>query len=264
MHTDMRKRLTLIIALGTTVAISVAGVAVAGNETPTVVKVGNLELTLNGGVKPEALPKNKFAPIALKVSGGLKTTDGSHPPALKEFVVETDKNGIVNAKGLSTCTSQKLQAEDTEQAEKACPKAIVGKGHTTVQVQFPESSPFQASGPLVAFNGGDKGGVTTLFIQAYVSVPAPTSLVTTVKIKKIHRGPYGLRSVGAVPPIAGGAGSVTNFELEIHKLFTYKGKKESYLEAKCATGHFLAEGAAVFSDGTSIKGSVVRTCKAKG
>ena len=64
--------------------------------------------------------------------------------------------------------------------------------------------------------------------------------------------------------IAGGSGSVTSFELNIQRLFTYKGQKESYLEAKCANGRFLAQADAVFAGGTSIEGNVVRTCKAKG
>ncbi len=226
--------------------------------------MGNLILTINGGVKPTTLPKNKLAPITLSVSGEIATKNGAQPPALKETVILTDKNGTINAKGLATCASGKLQAEDTEQAKKACPEAIVGEGRTTVRVEFPESIPFNATGPLVVFNGGEKGGVTTLYIQAYVSVPAPTALVTTIKVKKIHQGPYGLQSVASVPVIAGGSGAVTNFSLKIGKTFTYKGKKQSYLEAKCSNGHLLAQAKALFSDGTSLTGSVVRTCKAKG
>ncbi len=260
----MRKRLTLIIALGAAIAVSVASVAFAGGETPTVVEAGNLVLTINGGVKPTALPKSKLAPITLHVEGGIATKDGSQPPALQELIINTDKNGVINAKGLATCASSKLQAEDTEQAKKACPTSIVGEGHTRVLVQFPESTPFSAEGPLVVFNGGEKGGVTTLFVQAYVAVPTPTALVTTVKIKKEHDGPYGLRSVATIPVIAGGSGSVTSFELNIHRLFTYRGHKESYLAARCADGRFVAQADAVFAGGTSIEGEVVRTCKAKG
>ena len=258
----MRKRLTLIIALGAMVAVSVAGVAAA--EKPTVVEAGNVIFTINGGVTPKALPKNKLAPITLNVEGGIATKDGSQPPALKEIIVDTDKNGMINPKGLPTCTSGQLQAQDTQHAKAACPKAIVGEGKTTVRVAFPESTPFNATGPLVAFNGGTKGGVTTLFVDAYVSVPTPTAIVTTVKISKEHKGPYGTHSVASVPVIAGGSGSPTSFILKLHKTFTYKGKKQSYLLAKCSNGHFVAEADAVFRDGTSVKGGITRTCKAKG
>lgn len=260
----MRKRLTLIIALGAAIAVTVASVALAGGEKPEVVRAGNLVFTINGGVTPKALPKNKLSPITLNVSGGIATTDGSQPPALKEVIVDTDKNGTINTKGLPTCTSGKLQAQDTKHAEAACPTAIVGKGRTTVRVAFPESTPFNASGPLIAFNGGTKGGVTTLFIHAYVAVPTPTAIVTTVKISKEHKGRFGTHSIASVPVIAGGSGSPTSFSLSFHRTFTYKGKKQSYLLAKCPDGHFVAQAEAVFRNGTKIKGGVVRKCTPKG
>lgn len=48
---------------------------------------------------------------------------------------------------------------------------------------------------MSAFNGGTTGGVTTLFVHAYITVPTPAVVVTTVKIKKIHKGRFGLESV---------------------------------------------------------------------
>jgi hypothetical protein len=251
----MRKHLTLIFALGAAIAVTVAGVALAAGEKPTVVRAGNLILTINGGVSPKALPKNKLAPIKLNVSGGIATVDGSQPPALKEVIIDTDKNGTVNAKGVPTCTSGKIQATDTKHAEAACKSAIIGKGKTTVRVAFPESTPFNATGPLVVFNGGLKGGVTTLFIHAYVAVPTPTAIVTTVKIKKEHKGRFGTRSIASIPVIAGGSGSVTSFALAINK--------PGYLLAKCPDGHFSAQAEAVFRNGDKVKGSIVRTCTPK-
>ena len=59
-----------------------------------------------------------MAPITLNVSGGIATSDGSHPPALKEFVIETDKNGGINAKGLPTCKAGKIEATTTTSATK--------------------------------------------------------------------------------------------------------------------------------------------------
>jgi hypothetical protein len=258
----MRKHLTLTLALGALVALLVAGIASA--EKPVVVRAGNLVFTLNGGFSPKALSKTKQTPITLNVSGKIATADGKHPPALKEFVAETDKNGAVNVKGLAACTLGALQARDTKSAEKACPKAIIGKGKTSVEVEFPEQAPFSATGPLVMFNGGVKGGVTTFYVHAYVAVPAPTAIVTTVKISKIHNGRYGLKAVGTIPKIAGGSGSATSFNLTIHKTFNYKGKQQSVLTAKCPDGHLNAKGKAIFADGTTAIGSIVRTCTPKG
>jgi hypothetical protein len=261
-NTEMRKRLTLTLAIGAVAALVVAGAADA--YKPTVVQSGNLVLTFNGGISPRALPKKKQAPIALNISGKFKTKDGSHPPALKTFIVQTDKNGGIDAKGYPTCKGGQLEARTTADARKTCPKAIVGKGKTDVEVQFPEQAPIPIKSQLTAFNGGFRGGKTTIFIHAYLSSPIAAAIVTTVTVKKIHKGKYGLESVAAVPSIANGAGSVTSFNLTINKKFTYKGKKKSYLTARCPTGTLYAQGEAKFRDGTRAKGGVVRPCTPKG
>jgi hypothetical protein len=260
----MRKRLICIVALVVALAAAFAGIATAKKYPPTVVKVGNLVLELNGGFSPTALPKNKLAPISLEVSGKIKTADGTHPPALKEVIVETDKNGAINAKGLPVCTSGKLQATDTAAAMKACSPALVGKGTTTAQVEFAEQKPISVNSQLLAFNGGVKGGVTTIFIHAFFSSPVNGAIVTTVKVSKVHNGRFGTKSVATIPKIAGGAGSVTSFFLKFKRSFTYKGKKQSYLLAKCPDGHLNAHATSIFSDGSKLVGDFVRACTPKG
>jgi hypothetical protein len=260
----MRKQMTLVVALAVALAIAAAAVAVAGGEKPAVVTAGSLRLSIGGGLSPTTLPRDELAPVSLHVDGGLANVDGSQPPALKEVVLDSDRNAVVNARGLPVCSLAQLQSRDTQAAARACPGAIVGKGLTEVEVSFPEQAPFSAIGPLVVFNGGVKGGVTTVFIHAYVSVPAPTAIVVALKIAKEHKGPYGLHTVAEVPVIAGGAGSVTHFELTIHRLFAYRGQKQSFLEARCVDGHFLADTTFKFRDGSQISGGIVRTCKAAG
>ena len=165
----MRKRLVLTLALGAVVALVVGGIAVAAK--PTVVQVGNLKLTFNGGFSPTELLEEKLTPINLNVSGKIQTTDGKHPPALKEFVLEADRNSGVNAKGVPTCKQGKLEATTTASAEKACKKAIIGKGTTDVEVEFAGTGPNPIKSKLLVFNGGIKGGTTTIFIHAFLSSP---------------------------------------------------------------------------------------------
>jgi hypothetical protein len=258
----MRKYLLLTMAIGALIALTVAGIASAGNK-PITVRSGNLEFTFNGGFSPKALPKKTLAPIALTAEGKIKTVDGTHPPALKEALVETDKNGSVFVKGFPKCTSGKLQSQDTAHAEAICKSAIVGKGTTNVEIAFPESKPIPVTSKLLVFNGGESGGVVTLYIHAYITVPTPAAIVTTVKIKKIHNGRYGLLSTATIPKIAGGSGSVTAFALTINKKYTYKGKKVSVLSAKCPDGKLQAHATAKFSDGTSASAEIIRTCTGK-
>jgi hypothetical protein len=247
-------------------ALAISALALASVASATTVQLGNLVLTFGGIVTPSVLPKSTMVPISLKIDGTLATTDGSQPPAATEVIVYAEKNPAVDATGLPVCKASQLQAEDTKQAEAACPKAIVGKGSTQVRVQFPESTPFSAEGPLALFNGGTKGGKTLLLIQAYVSVPTPTALVSTVTISK-GRGIFGagtLAAVAKIPVIAGGSGSVTAFSFDIHRLFTDKGHKESYLTADCSSGHFDSRTTAKFTNGIEASGNIVQPCKAKG
>lgn len=255
----MRKRLISIIAIGAALAVAVAGIATA--EKPTIVQAGNLKLTLNGGFSPKALPKSgKPAPITLNVSGKIQTIDGTHAPALKEVVVETDKNGMIDLKGLPTCTAGKLQAQDTKAAEAICPKAIIGSGITNVDVALPEQTPFIAKSKLVAFNGGVSGGKTTILIHAFLSSPLSAAVVTTVKITKVHNGRYGTKSVASIPKIAGGYGSVKEFSLTFDRGY----KNTPFLFANCPDGHLDAKATSVFADGTKLTGTFTRTCQPKG
>lgn len=250
----MRKSVGFTLAVAVAVAISSAGAAVAaaGGEQPVVVRSGNVIFTVNGNASPTALPRNKLAPISFHASGKIATADGTHPPALAEAVLDTGKAGTIEAGDFPACRPGQIEATTTAEAERVCGDAIVGGGQTEVEVQFPESSPFTAKGPLIIFNGGEKGGKSLMLIHAYVSVPAPTAIVTTVLTNGEHKGPYRLHSVAKIPLVAGGAGSVTGFFLKIDR--------KGYLTANCSNGHFSAHLTANFRDGTSVSGSFERPC----
>jgi hypothetical protein len=259
----MRKRLISILAMAAVAAIAVAGFAMAADK-PVVIRLGNLILTANGSFSPKALPKHTPSPITLNVSGKIETADGTHPPAVKEFLVETDKNGFLNAKGVPVCSSNKLQAQTTDNAKKACPTAIIGEGKASAEIAFAEQKPIIVPTKLIAFNGGVAGGKTTFFVHAYFSAPVNGAIVTTVKVSKIHNGRYGLKAIATIPPLAGGAGSAVEFQLTLHRTFNYKGKKQSYFLAQCPDGHLNAHAVGIFSNGDALAGNFVRSCTPKG
>jgi hypothetical protein len=256
----MRKHL-LIPALGALIALTVAATGASG----TTVRVGNLIVTGNGTFSPKALSRTTPTPVALNVSGKVRTVDGTHPPAAREIVIEGDKNIAFTTKGFPACKggSRELQARDTEAVEKACGEAILGKGSTTVSIKFPEQEAIPAKSPLLLFNGGEKGGVTTLYVHAYLTQPITTAVVTTVKVQRIKNGRYGIKSTASIPAIAGGAGSVTDFNLLVNKKYTYRGKKVSVLTAKCTDGKLQNTAEAIFDDGTKAKTEVISTCTPK-
>jgi hypothetical protein len=260
----MRRKVVVIAAV--TLALAVGGTAPAAGagEAPISVTVGNLRLTVDGAVTPRALPKDELAPIGFHAEAKLASVDGSALPPLEAIVLESSKNAVVNAVGLPACGYGKLRATSTAAAIKSCPEAIVGRGKAEIEVSFPEQAPFDAVGPIVLFNGGVQGGTTTIYAHAYVDVPAPTAVIVTVKATKEDKGPYGLHTIATVPLIAGGAGAVRSFELTIHRLFTYRGQRESFLEAKCEGGRFLAQTEFALRDGTKLAGTVTRRCEVAG
>jgi hypothetical protein len=245
----MRKHLIRATAIGAVLALIVAASASA---KPEVAQVGNLFLSDNGGILPSKLPRHKQVPISGYINAQIGTVDGSHPPAIESVNVDFDRTIQLNAEGLPVCQASQLVARSTTAAKKACPDAIVGSGEGEVDVAFPEQAPFAATGPITLFNGGVHGATTLLLVHAYVNVPAPTAVIVKVKISKIHRGRFGLRAEARIPPIAGGAGSVTKFKLTIGRKFTYRGEKKSYLTASCPTGSYYTEGEALFADGTKL------------
>ena len=257
----MRKYVALVMAVSALLAVAAVGIAgAAGGETPVTVKVGNLEVTANGGFSPTAISKTKQTPIELKASGEVKEADGSHPPAARELIIEGDKNAEIHVKGIPTCTSGQLQATDTAAAMKACGPALIGTGQTTAQVAFAEQKPIDVPTVLQLFNGGEKGGKITWYAHAYFAQPISGAIVTTVTITKHKNGRFGTLAVAKVPQITGGSGSIISFNLNIKK--SVAGKNP--VSATCQDGKLKVHVEGKFEDGTKATTEIIRACTPKG
>lgn len=252
----MNKRIVGLISAVTVIAVLVvAGAATA--EKPVRVVSGNIETIFNGGFSPKTLSKKKLTPISFWISGELKTLNGEQVPPMKEFVLEGDKNASISVKGIPVCNPGKLQSTTSAAARKACGKTLIGSGKAKADIDFEEQPTIPVTSELLAFNGGFRGGVTTIYLHAYITVPTPAAIITPVKVKRVKNGRFGLKSVAMIPKIAGGNGSVTFFKLQL---------KKGILSAKCPDGRLHARGSAVFktTPPTSLKGAVVRPCVGKG
>jgi hypothetical protein len=258
----MRKR--LYVALGMSGALLICAIAAGAFAKPITVTAGNLVLRFDSSITPKALPKKKLAPITFRISADISTKDGRHPPAAKTFEGEVDQNGALNPKGLPACKQGQLEARTTQAALAACKKALIGKGFAEAEVEFAESAPFDAKGPLLVFNGGGNARKTKILVHVYANVPVPTAFITPVTVTKIKNGKYGLKIDSRIPVVAGGAGSLTKFEITNRKIFTFRGKKQSYFLAKCPSGNLFGKGDVAFTDGTRLKGTVAIPCMPKG
>ena len=254
----MRKTLLRVSAMAAVLVVVAAGTAFALR-----LQVGNIIIVANGGFSPTSLPKNEDAPIKLHGFAKIKTADGSPPSPLEKLVLEFDRHGSVETRGLQVCTPGKLAATTTAKARRLCPGAIVGEGFGKAVVNFPEQGPIPASSPLTLFNGPPKDGNPTVLGHAHITVPGPTTYVVQIEIQKIHDGRYGFKTVANFPKIAGGYGTPVYGRLTIGKTWKYKGKTLSYANARCADGRLQAKGEFTFKDGTFLQGTVFKTCTAK-
>jgi hypothetical protein len=264
----MRRKLMLALAGAAIASLAVAAVASAVSTT---LRAGDLVATFGGTTSPKALPKNKYVPVTTHIFGTVKTTDGTHPSALREADVNIDKDVKINVKGYPVCKAGQLEARDTKAAKKVCGKTLLGEGKADAEIAFPEQKPIEVPSPLLVFNGGEKGGKVTLLIHTFITVPVPAAIVTTVTIK---RSGSGIKSIAKIPVIAGGSGSALDFNFKLGKTYTYKGKKVGYFEAKCPDGVFKVSAPKVIFKNeaheagaqpeTVLKGALAVPCTPKG
>lgn len=242
----MRKKIALgIIMLG---VLAVVGTALASSFHVRV-RAGNLILDAQGGFEPKALPKFVNAPITTHGGGKISTTTGELPPILDKFILEFDRHGALDTTGLPVCTTQKLTATTVAAARRACGGAIVGEGFGNAVVKFPEQGPIKVGSPITLFNGPKSGRNDTIIAHAHLDYPGPTTFIVPIVIEKINKGVYGYRVNVKIPKIAGGYGHPISGSARVGEKWTYKGKKHSYINARCETGHFQVRGEFTFKEG---------------
>lgn len=241
-----------------------ATVLAAGSAEAIRIRAGDLLVIGDGGFRPQALPKHRNAPISIYGGGRIETVSGGLPPILETITFEWDRHGEVQTKGLPVCRQGKLEATLVAQARRVCGGSIVGKGRGAAIVAFPESRPFKVESPITLFNGPRKRGNPTVIAHAYTTVPVPTTFIVPVEIQRINKGVFGYRTEARIPRIAGGYGIPQSGKLTVGKRWTFKGKRYSFVNARCATGSLRAQGLFGFKDGTLLRGNFAKRCKVRG
>jgi hypothetical protein len=230
----MRRQMIATLALSALLALAVAAIAGAAS---TKIRAGNLILTFGGSTSPTKLPRTSYAPVKAIIFGKVATSDDTHPSALRETVIDIDKDVKLNVKGLPVCKAGQLTARNTQAAKRVCGKTTLGSGIAHLEIAFPEQPPIPVTSPITVFNGGGTAQKSKLLIHTFITVPAPAAVVTQVAIKK--RG-TGVHAVAKIPVVAGGSGSVLDFRFKLGRTYRYKGQKMAYSMARCPDGVFKA------------------------
>ena len=170
----MRKHLVLTMALGAVIALTVAGVAMAreGHRRAA----GNLEVTIDGprrhaeGALEEQVHADHASPRRASIRNHRR-----HPAAGAERIHRRHRQKRHDQRqGPADCTSgQTAGAGHQARRSRSATTRSSAKARPRSRVAFPEQAPIPATSPLLVFNGGVKGGVTTLFIHAYLTVADP-------------------------------------------------------------------------------------------
>jgi hypothetical protein len=227
-------------------------------------RAGDILIEANGDFSPRKLPRHENAPITLRGSGRITTVSGGLPPRLETIAFEFDRHGSVVTTGLPACSLGRLIATTTRTARRLCPGAIVGSGFGKAQVKLPEQGPFPVSSPITLFNGPSRGGDPTVLAHAHLVQPVPTTFVVSITIERIDKGIYGYRTEATIPKIADGAGIPVSGSLRIGRRWTHRGRRLSYVNARCETGRLQARGEFGFEDGTELSGVFLRPCSVRG
>jgi hypothetical protein len=246
-------------------AVAVAAIAATAAFAGPVVsgKDGNTQ-SIDSAIGPKRLSKSTLGPATLKVTTATATTTAANgvPSPAVHAVIDFDRNVKLFTKGLPTCDPAKLQNTSTEAALQACGKAKIGGG--TASALLPVGAQvFTVNQTVTAFNGVPQGGKPVVILHTFGTTPIQTTLVLVGTVTNPNREGYGPRLDLQIPLLAGGAGALTGFQVKIDKKFTYKGKKRSFVSAKCTSGKLKARGAFTFKDGEVLTALSTQTCKKK-
>jgi hypothetical protein len=232
-----------------------------------VIQQGNLRITVLSQILPYKLPRTGTAPIAVFVAGHIATADGETPPQLQRMSVKVNRHGLLQSKGLATCTLAQLQPGSSERALSNCSDALVGSGRFWATIVLPDQRPYPTRGRLLIFNG-KRGGKPVLFAHIYTTNPFNSSFVITFAISHIHEGPYGTELSASLPQALGDWGFVDRIKLTLRRKYAFEGRQLSYFNAGCpapsgtkATAFPLALASFDFSEAKEISLGVTKSCR---
>jgi hypothetical protein len=258
-----RKR---IAVLASTLAVLAVSASLAHAELTA---RGDLFIRFSGGIAPNALPRHARAPIAMRMTGVIRTLSGARPPSVRRIGIAINRGGRIDSRGLPTCERSEIDPSSSREALARCGGALVGTGSYDADVAFPEQDAFRSRGRILAFNAV-VDGERAILAHVYGAEPVPITRIIVFRIRETS-GTYGTILTGSLPRSLIRWGYLKSISLDLRRTYTYRGKRRSYLSAACsapagfpgATFPF-ARASMAFEDGRTLSSVLTRSCKVRG
>ncbi|MBA3865201.1 MAG: hypothetical protein H0X42_02450 [Solirubrobacterales bacterium] len=256
-----RRSLPILVALAVLLAL---GAAPARGERT---QQGNLIVSLDGSLAPLKLPRDRLAPVAVSLEGGLQTADRTLLPRVTKVELGLPGQGVLSTRGLPTCSQRSLRNAKPPEALAACAPALVGHGKLEAEVLIPNQAPFEIDADLLAFNGR-VGGRRAVILDGFSADP-PTVVVLPFVVRR-GSGRFGAVLVADLPAALGPLPRLAHFSMTLSRRFSYRGRVHSYLSASCpippsfTAGFFsFAKATYTLADGRQLSTSIARSCRAR-
>jgi hypothetical protein len=228
---------------------------------------GNLIVSLDGGLAPLKLPRDRPAPVSVRLEGGLQSADGTLLPRVTRVELALPGQGVIDTQGLATCSQRRLRNTKPPEALAACRPALIGRGRLRADVVVPNQAPFEIDAQLLAFNGRI-GGRRAVILHGFSSRP-PTVVVLPFLLRP-GSGRFGLALVADLPRALGPWPRLAHFEITLSRRYTYRGRAHSYISASCpipkrfTAGFFsFAKATLTLAGGRTIGTGIARGCRAR-
>lgn len=228
---------------------------------------GNLVVSLDGEMTPLRLPRDKPAPVAVRLEGGLRTADGETLPRVTRVELGLPAEATLTTRGLPACSLRRLRDATSAQALAACRPALVGRGRLEADVLLPNQPAFALPARVLAFNGR-VAGRRAVVLHTYAEDP-PTVAVLPFLVRP-GKGRFGTALVADLSPELGPWPRFASFEVTLWRRYSHRGHRYSYLNASCpipprfTAGFFsFARSSFTLADGGEIGTGIARSCRAR-
>ena len=255
----MKKALIALTAL-----LLLALASLAGAET---IQKGAVRIAFDGKITPQKLPRESMAPVSVAVSTKISAAAGKPLAQLRKISIAINAHGKLDSTGLPVCEVGDIQPATTEKALEACRDSLVGEGHFAAEVALSRQAAFPSQGKMFAFNGTYKGKPAIL-AHVYGEEPVPTSFTLPFVITKT-KGTFATTLTATFP--AADNNLVTAIDLDLHRTYTFKGKRRSYASASCpapkgfsGASFPFAKASYVFAGGKKLSSTLRRSCGVRG